>query len=102
MVISHTVKGQNWKGALSAIQRKSVGYVLADKQTLQTVYAVELDDWSHDRDDRVERDSSVEAMLHAAGVTLIRFRDVDNLSDEALAQHFYEAAHSVDHHSDYR
>jgi len=80
-LLNHTVKGQNWKAALSAIQRKSVDFALVDKVTLKTTYAVELDDSTHDRPDRQERDGRVEQYLQDAGIPLVRLRNVDKLSD---------------------
>ncbi len=58
-LLNHTVYRQDWRAALSAIQRKSVDFVLADKTTLETKYAVELDDSTHDTPERQIRDDKV-------------------------------------------
>jgi hypothetical protein len=73
-IIDHKIEGQNWKAALSKIQRKSVDYVLCDKETLGIVYVVELDDRTHEREDRVERDIEVEKIFTNAGVKLVRIK----------------------------
>ena len=78
--LNHAVKGQNWKGALSTIQRKSVDYVLCDKANISPIIAIELDDWSHDAPNRQQRDTLVGAICEQAGMPLVRFRDVSNLS----------------------
>ena len=45
-ILNHKVPGQNWKYAFRHINGKSVDYVLCNKQTLKTVYAIELDDYT--------------------------------------------------------
>jgi len=87
-LLNHTVKGQNWKAALSAIQRKSVDFALVDKITLKTAYAVELDDSTHDRPDRQERDGRVEQYLQDAGIPLVRLRNTSAMSDEDIENAF--------------
>jgi very-short-patch-repair endonuclease len=51
-------------------------------------YVVELDDWSHDTAKRRSRDMGVEEMLKSAGIKLVRFRDVANMSDEDIINVF--------------
>lgn len=73
-LLDHKVTGQNWKGALSSINQKSVDYVVCDAISLRTLFAIELDDSTHSRPDRQERDNSVEQALATGQVRLIRFR----------------------------
>ena len=94
-LLDHTVKGQNWEHALSTIQRKSIDYALVDKVSLKTIYAVELDDSTHDRPDRKERDVKVEQYLLDAGIPLVRFRDIDQLSDDDIRQSFINSRAKV-------
>jgi very-short-patch-repair endonuclease len=74
-IIDHKVKGQNWRGAFSHINGKSVDFVLCDKAYIAPKLAIELDDRSHERSDRKDRDQEVERVLKTAGVPLLR---VDN------------------------
>lgn len=90
-ILDEKVKGQNWKAAFRHINSKSVDYVLCDKQTLKPVYAVELDDYTHNYSNRQERDREVERMLQCAGIPLVRFSDVNNLNEEMIAKRFFEA-----------
>lgn len=90
-ILDEKVKGQNWKAAFRHINGKSVDYVLCDKQTLKPVYAVELDDYTHNYSNRQERDREVERMLQCAGIPLVRFSDVNNLDEEVIAKRFFEA-----------
>lgn len=84
-LLNHRVVGQDWKRAFYHINAKSVDYVLCSKTTLQPVYAIELDDPSHQREDRVRRDIEVERIFDEANIPLVRFRNVDTLTDEDIA-----------------
>ncbi len=54
------------------IDRKHVDFVLCDPKTMRPLVAVELDDRSHEREDRQQRDAFVEGVFAAAGLPLIR------------------------------
>lgn len=80
-LLDEKVVGQNWNAAFRHINGKSVDYVLCDKVTLKPAYAVELDDASHERADRRERDEEVERIFKEveAGMRLVRLRFSDRL-----------------------
>ncbi len=48
--------GQSTKGAWAHINRKSVDYALLSKNDLSIICAIELDDYTHDRENRKARD----------------------------------------------
>lgn len=58
---------------LNKINRKSVDFILADKTTLETRLAIELDDSTHWRLDRKQRDEFVEDILERCEIPLQRF-----------------------------
>jgi len=74
-ILDNKVVGQNWKAALSHINQKSVDFVICDKEYLKPLIAIELDDRSHEKEDRVVRDTEVESILRDAGLTLLRFKN---------------------------
>jgi len=84
-LLDHRVKGQEWKYAFSHINGKSVDYVLCDKATLRPMYAIELDDYTHDRRDRIDRDSEVERIFEEARLPLVRFKN-KNVSEDDIIQ----------------
>lgn len=90
-LLDHTVRGQNWRAALAHINRKSVDFVLCDKAYLSPKLAIELDDKSHERPDRQERDREVERILKEAGVPLLRIENRDTFNAADLAQRIKEA-----------
>lgn len=74
-LLDHKVKGQSWQGALSHIDRKSVDFVLCDKNYISPKLVIELDDKTHERPDRIERDGEVEQILKEAGLPLLRIEN---------------------------
>ncbi len=90
-LLSNETKGKYWKAAFQRVNRMSVDYVLCDIKTLQPVYAVELDDYTHDRPKRQQRDTGVEQMLYDAGIPLVRFRDYKQLSRDQIVSRFSDA-----------
>jgi hypothetical protein len=54
------------------IDRKHIDFVVSDPRTLRPLAGIELDDKSHQRRDRQERDQFVEAVFGAAGLPLVR------------------------------
>ena len=81
-LLDHKIKGQDWRAALSYIQRKSVVFVLVDKQTLITEIAIELDDPTHDSPKRGTRDDLVNAIFEKTGVKLVRGRSFDEILNQ--------------------
>lgn len=59
--------------AWNRINRKHVDFVLCQPDTLAPVGAVELDDASHQRKDRSDRDAFVDQALYSAGIPMVRF-----------------------------
>jgi len=53
------------------IDRKHVDFVLCDPATMQPLVALELDDKSHKRPDRQERDAFVDQVFEVAGLPLL-------------------------------
>ena len=55
------------------IDRKHVDFLLCDPNTLKPLVGIELDDKSHQKKDRQERDEFVEKVYKAANLPLVRF-----------------------------
>jgi uncharacterized membrane protein YciS (DUF1049 family) len=61
------------QSARNRIDRKHLDFLLCDPHGLTPVCAIELDDRSHSRADRQERDRFLEHALEAAGMPIARF-----------------------------
>lgn len=58
--------------ALNRITSKHVDFVVCEKFTLEVLCAIELDDSTHSKEDRMARDRFVEGVLHTANLPLVR------------------------------
>jgi hypothetical protein len=84
-ILDHKIhNGQKWFAAFRHIDEKSVDFVLCTKNDLRPVLAIELDDWSHERADRQERDREVERILRGADLPLLRLKDNSDVPEILL------------------
>ncbi|MFA5936574.1 MAG: DUF2726 domain-containing protein [Candidatus Paceibacterota bacterium] len=83
-ILDNKVVGQNWKGAFRHIDEKSVDYVICDKAYIKPLLAIELDDRTHERENRKIRDEEVERILNNAGLPLLRFSNNGNFNKEEI------------------
>ena len=68
-VAPETPKFQSWQNRIHA---KHIDFLLCDHGTMEAKLAVELDDKSHQRPDRINRDRFVNRALSDAGLPLLR------------------------------
>jgi hypothetical protein len=73
------------------IDRKQIDFVLCEPESLKPVFAIELDDASHNRPDRRERDIFVETILEEAKIPLVRIPVRNNYDVEELSDLFQKA-----------
>jgi len=59
------------RGAMNKINRKHVDFVICRADTMEPMLCIELDDKSHRRQDRRDRDNFVDAVFEAAGLPLL-------------------------------
>ncbi|SEQ49182.1 Topoisomerase DNA binding C4 zinc finger [Virgibacillus subterraneus] len=57
------------------ISRKHVDFLLCSTDTVKPICGIELDDRSHQRADRIERDKFVEEVFEIANLRLVRFQN---------------------------
>ena len=89
-ILDHKVKGQDWRAARAHINRMSVDYVLCDKSYVRPLVAVELDDPTHDREDRQKRDIDVNRLFEEAGLPLVRFSNTREMDTADIIQKITE------------
>ena len=63
--------GESYQTYQNKIDRKRVDFLLCDPRTLKPAFAIELDDSSHARPDRQERDAFVDEVFTAAQLPLV-------------------------------
>ncbi len=89
-IVDNRVVGQDWRGAFSHINGKSVDFVICDKAYISPKLVIELDDKTHEREDRVERDVEVERILAVANLPLLRLQNHGSFNPSELAQKIKE------------
>lgn len=65
---------QAWQSFRNRIKSRHIDIVVVERKTFKPVWAVELDDKSHDSAKRKERDSFLDNAFEAAGLPLVRFK----------------------------
>jgi hypothetical protein len=83
-IVDNKVVGQNWKGAFRHISQKSVDFVLCDKEYISPKLVIELDDRTHERQDRINRDIEVERILKDVGLPLLRLENHGSFNQDEL------------------
>ena len=82
-VVEGTKDSRNW---FARIAQKHVDFMLADRETVTPLLVVELDDASHQRADRRERDEFLDGAFSAASLPILRVPCAAEYSTEHLAQ----------------
>jgi|SRR5665213_1077962 len=72
--------------AFRHINQKSLDFVACGKESMRPLFAVELDDKTHNLPKRIERDKEVERVLHGAGIPLIRIENRGRFDPKELAR----------------
>jgi hypothetical protein len=67
------VYGREWWTAFARVSQKHVDFLVASRQTVEVLVAIELDDSSHLKGSRCQRDDLLNAVFMQAGIPLIRF-----------------------------
>ncbi len=67
------IAGPERRKALNKIQSKHLDFVACDPSSLTIEFAVELDDKSHERRDRQDRDAFLDKAMETTGLPIIRF-----------------------------
>lgn len=83
-LLNHKVKGQNWNAAFRHINGKSVDFVLVGKESYKIICAIELDDSTHNRADRKERDNEIERIFDEASIPLARIGKFENMTKQEI------------------
>jgi hypothetical protein len=62
----------NYTAAFNKISRKRIDFLICDGLTVKPLFGIELDDKSHEKLDRIERDIFVEKIFENSGLPLLR------------------------------
>ncbi len=82
------------------ISQKTVDFVLCDPRALRPLAAIELDDSSHQRSDRQQRDDFVENVFAAAKLPLIRVPVHSSYAPTDLRERLIQAGLNLDNYGE--
>jgi very-short-patch-repair endonuclease len=77
---------KNWMTHKNRVQSKHVDFVLCDRQSIAPVLVIELDDASHEREDRKERDAFLDKALAAASLPILHIATKRSYAPKELAE----------------
>ena len=89
-ILDNKIVGQNWRGSFRHIDEKSVDFVICDKAYIKPLLAIELDDRTHEQNDRKGRDKEVERILGEANMPLLRFENNRHFDKEEIKRLVFE------------
>lgn len=89
--ILYVVKPNENIGAINKINSKHVDFLICEPKTMLPKFAIELDDFSHKRSDRSERDQFVDKVFAQAELPLVRVQVRASYSQSELGELFKEA-----------
>jgi hypothetical protein len=92
MFLNHKIHGQNWSRAFSRINGKSVDFLICTND-MRPLLAIELDDTTHNRPDRQQRDAFVNTIITAAHIPLLRFT-ASGWNTDTIKQQVTQALHA--------
>ena len=85
-LLDYRVKGQNWNAAFRHINGKSVDFVLIGKESYKVICVIELDDSTHSKPNRIERDVEIERMFKEARIPLARISKFESMTKSEIAK----------------
>ncbi|WP_309400319.1 DUF2726 domain-containing protein [Cerasicoccus maritimus] len=94
-VLDVTATGKAYMPAFRRISQKHIDFLLIDPETTAPLLAIELDDRSHLRTDRQERDAFVDAALAAAGLPILHIPCAASYNAQFLRQEIQEILRPV-------
>lgn len=83
----------NNQAAFNKIKSKTIDFVLVDKNNCRIKLCIELDDYTHNRYDRIERDKFINKLFSDLEIDLIRFKASNYYNKEALKKRIQESIH---------
>ncbi len=89
--VERTSDRSAWRSAFNKINSKHVDFVLYRAADLSPMLAIELDDKTHEREDRRRRDMFLDEIFAASNMSLIRFKVQKAYRTEDIAQRLNEA-----------
>ncbi len=89
-VDSRKAKGKYLK-YFNKISRKHIDFLICDREKFSPLVAIELDDSTHEREERIERDKFLDKVFKMADLPLVRFKVKRNYNAEEIRRRIKDA-----------
>ena len=86
---------KKWNRHFWDISSKHFDYVIADKSTLEVLCVIELNDNSHERRDRIQRDKMIDEVCRSADLPLLWIKARQRYDIAALSEHITDSITST-------
>jgi len=83
-------RGKDYYTYSNKIDRKTVDFVLFDKQSFSPIMVIELDDSSHDNENRRIRDNFVDNVMKSIGLKIVHIKTAYTYNTEELSRLVFE------------
>jgi hypothetical protein len=83
-VLSVKIKGKDYRKYRSKIDKKTIDFVIFEKEYLKPVLAIEYDDKSHNKSSRRKRDGFVNESLKQANLDIVHIKYGQNNLEEII------------------
>lgn len=99
VLLSNIVKvdngGEDFWRYHNKINKKTIDFVIFDKQYLIPVIAIEYDGKSHEKEKRIERDIFVERVLEQSGIMIYRIKHQNDLNWDEIGKKLQEVLSNI-------
>ncbi len=87
------ITGRYFRVPFQRISQKRIDFLVCDAVTMKSLFGIELDDSSHKKAERTERDDFINNVFQAAGLPLLRVPAKNSYNTEDLQNLFRSALH---------
>lgn len=84
--ILYTSRPHENRASMNRIQQKHLDFLLCNPKTMQPILGIELDDSSHNRADRKERDDFIDKAFEAAGLPVIHIKNQNSYNTQEITR----------------
>ena len=77
-------KSSEWYSKFNKINKKHIDFALADKTNLEIKMLIEIDDYTHQKVDRIERDRFVDSVCEQANIPILHLYDTIGLEEKIV------------------
>lgn len=83
--VNPALDNAEWWSNFGKVKSKHIDFALAKKENLDVVLIIELDDYSHLRQDRIERDAFVDSVFEEIGIPIIHVYNATRLENKIIS-----------------